>query len=421
MKPHFAQATHPWNNVFLGDPLMQVVHLNDRWVYGEGKKAYVHLRVWNPGAPNPEAPSKRVALRGDEAWVVDQKKGADGVDYAQITVPRRGVKTSGWVPASALREEHPLIDLTLQLNDNAPLDPRDQRLDRIYDGRSCTNGAFLIQDWLRGYIGPRGEVLKKQGGPLSRPSEGGTGLADRLRRWGLEDKRISYYKKKDGKTLVSDPNDPVTWLWPGDLIVLSRPRYWNAKDSELEIVPLNKPLLYPTLFEGPDADLEPWTITWSGHIATLVKLEGTGGKYTSFQTLEAHTGSAETKGETYRLADILYWGMNHWGYVPVPGSRPPSGAAARKRYLEKAREKAKAAWEDEYWYYHQIAGESASDAAVKAAHLDKAKAIFQRECQRRGRPVRTPDEALALMNDHEDYRKWESGLEVFGFAYWLEA
>ena len=178
-----------------------------------------------------------------------------------------------------------------------------------------------------------------------------------------------------------------------------------------ELHPADSPVPGVVLVHGGGGTaFSEWVTEWTnrGYAAISIAVEGQTDSTTpptidGFVTIEAHSSKAPTEEESYTLSDLFYRGMNLWGCAPL-----------------KDKQDNKKVWEGKYWRYHYDEADFYSETDREGKlHKLKANQLFAEECRLRNRPVVTPDQAIKSFSSGNSWMQ-TSGLELFGFARWIE-
>lgn len=380
---------------------------NLAWIWGDDRAGYCRVRDWESKKKNPEV-TDYIFPRGDLVWEVisrvsDESKPHADKHYTFVVnftrkVPAEGGKLnfgSGWILTKDLMNMHPLEDLQIMLEDNSKIEAIERKLDE----KSCTNGACRIQNYLRA----RGIKHVKE---VSKASD----LKDNGEEKGL----IKYYRK--GDNLITDLKKP--FYTPGDIIILK-----NGDKNKFDTKnPTHHPVLGPNL------------INWSGHTATIAKLhrKTDSQDVEKIDLIEAHMGKAETKGTTYSIDEIHYWGVAHWGFVWTDDKSSLAQTwdkwwfyhYANYMIIKNPPNTLVGKFHDykNWWLYNNMDPNIANaEDKDKKAEEEKKKAtdLLAEECKNRNRPVKTPEQ-LFNAKPKEKLKNFTSYLELHGVAYWVE-
>ena len=373
-----------------------------KWVWGGHKYGYCRVSDWANLVGNPKK-TDWIFPRGDLVWVnkVRETQGSEKEKYSEVFNFYR--KQSGWVQTKDLIDINPLDMLGLELEGTKADTPLEKKL----DGKACTNGACAIQNWLRANAMKHVKEI---------------GLAEVLRKDGDNtQKYIKYYKNKAGNRIIDLNKAPV---WPGDLIIFGNPKKAKHKSK----------YLYTDVLKDPNNEKShPMkTIGWSGHTATIAKLDLEKDTIIKgIDLIEAHMpGGGKTEGTKYSLDDIHYWGIINWGFVAtIKRSTDMTHWNKvwkdwwyyhRLVYLLLAK-KMDGHGEEDWWYYKEFKKtHSADQIETKAKEEYKlATDLLAKECKNRGRPPITLERVFEEDKDKVLNQKY-SFLDIYGFAYWVE-
>ena len=305
----------------------------------------------------------------------------------------------GWVQTKDLIDINPLDMLGLELEGNVDDTPLEKRL----DGKACTNGACAIQNWLRANAMKHVKEI---------------GLAEVLRKDGDNTQKIiKYYKNKAGNRIIDLNKAPV---WPGDIII-----FGNHEKAKYK-----RKFLSPHVLMDPNYKMK--TIKWSGHTATIAKLELEKDTIIKgIDLIEAHmSGGGKTEGTKYTLDDIHYWGVITWGFVATIKRSTDmtywNNVWKDWWYFHRLvslllTKNMKKHDENDWWYYKELKKtHSADQIETKAKEEYKlATDLLAKECKNRGRPPITIERVFSTDKDKVLKQKG-SFLDVHGFAYWVE-
>jgi len=371
-----------------------------KWVWGGHKYGYCRVSDWANLVGNPKK-TDWIFPRGDLVWVnkVRETQGSEKEKYSEVFNFYR--KQSGWVQTKDLIDINPLDMLGLELEGTKADTPLEKKL----DGKACTNGACAIQNWLRANAMKHVREIA---------------WASDLRKDGDNtQKYIKYYKNKAGDRIIDFNKAPV---WPGDLIIFGNPEKAQHKSQ----------YLHTNVLKDPNAKIK--TIAWSGHTATIAKLDLEKDTIIKgIDLIEAHLpGGGDTKGTKYTLDDIHYWGIINWGFVATTKRSTDITYwdevwkdwwyYHRMVYLLLAK-KMPEHDEEDWWYYKEFKKTHSADQIEKKAKEEYKLAtdLLAKECknEKRGRPPITIERVFIKDKDKALKQKY-SFLDVYGFAYWVE-
>ncbi len=372
--------------------------LDFKWVWGGDKAGYCRVRDWVNGVGDPKK-TDWIFPRGDLVLVLEvrETQGSEKEKYSEVfNIYRRQF---GWVQTKDLIKKNPLENLGVELIGNVDDTPLEKRL----DGKACTNGACAIQNWLRANAMKHVKEI---------------GLAEVLRKDGDNTQKIiKYYKNKAGNRIIDLNKAPV---WPGDIIIFGNHEKAKYKSK----------FLSPHVLMDPNYKMK--TIKWSGHTATIAKLELEKDTIIKgIDLIEAHmSGGGKTEGTKYTLDDIHYWGVITWGFVATTKRSTDmtdwNNVWKDWWYFHRLvslllTKNMKKHDENDWWYYKELKKtHSADQIETKAKEEYKlATDLLAKECKNRGRPPITIERVFTKDKDKVLKQKG-SFLDVHGFAYWVE-